>query len=310
MFGSKQNQPRRRLGKADRVTQVPTKRPNVFSYRASRSGTSDNLGRGQSRPAEAPTVRPSMKKSRLKRFLVILAFAAALLIVGNNLLLRGSSPDIVILGSGSTYRSSDAYYTAAAKAFGASPFNSNKLTVNVKKIEAQMKQDFPELADVSVSLPIVGRRPTVYLQPSNSSLIMRSSYGESFVLDENGRVTASGDIVGRFKEAGLPEVEDQSQVKYGLGEAAIPSTSVSYITEVVRQLKAKGVEITGMTLLSTPGELQVRVKDANYYVKMTTRGGARVAVGSFLAVKASLETQGKKPNEYIDVRIENRAYYK
>lgn len=308
MFVSKRNSPKRRQTDNNARTQI--KRPSVFSYRASRSTASDNLGRGKSRTSpDTPVQRPSMKKHRLKRLAIGAAFFVFFLVVGSNLLLDSSHPDIVVIGANS-YRNSDAYYSAAVKAFGSSPLNSNKVTINVKKIEEKLRRDFPELADVSVSLPFIGRKPTIYLEPSSSRLIMHTSSAESFVLDENGRATASGEIVAKFKEAGLPEVQDLSQVPISLGDVAIPSTTVEFITEVVRQLKAKNVEITELTLLNTPNELHLRIKDEGYYIKFNTRGDARVAVGAFLSLKAYLEPQGKKPGEYIDVRIENRSYYK
>lgn len=310
MFGTKRNQPRRRQV-VDRSPQTQDKRPSVFSYRASRSVASDNVGRGKSRPAPpTPIVRPSIKKSRLKRLVVVCLSFVAALVIGNNLLLDRANPDIVVIGADNSYRNSDIYAEAAGRAFNASLLNTNKVTVNTKKIEDQLRQEFPELAAVSVTLPFIGRKPTVIFEPSNSRLIIHTSSTGSFVVDENGRATATGEVVQKFKDAGLPEVQDQSQISVKLGDIVIPSTSVSYITEVIRQLRAKNIETTSLTLLETPSELKLHIKGEGYSIKFNTKGDARVAVGSFLALKSHLDSQQKKPSEYIDVRIENRAYYK
>jgi hypothetical protein len=47
-----------------------------------------------------------------------------------------------------------------------------------------------------------------------------------------------------------------------------------------------------------------------YFVKFNLHGNAREEAGAFLAVKEYLESSHKTPGEYVDVRVENRAYYK
>lgn len=314
MFGRKQSNPRRRPAKSADTPEAQPRRSNVFSYRASRSAASSNTGRGKTGRASDEKSRPAPArrvgvKSRMARFVKVVLVLVVLGLVGYNLFLKGDQPEVIVLKAG-TYRDEAAYERAAAEAFASSVFNSNKVTVNVGKIEERLKADFPELADVSVRLPIVGHRPTIYLEPSTSRLVIRTAQNEVFIVDENGRAVTSGEDVKRFAGAGLPEIQDQSRHEARLGEVAIPGSTVSYITEVVRQLKAKNVTVESITLPDSPSELHLRIAGEGYYVKFNTRGDARVAVGSFLALKLHLSAQNKKPGEYIDVRIENRAFYK
>lgn len=217
----------------------------------------------------------------------------------------------MVMVGGGTYRDLSAYQQAVVNAFGASKLlGSNKVTVNIGQVEDRLLADFPELADVSVRLPVVGHRPTVFLEPSTSRLILHTAQNDKFVLDSSGRAVAAGADVSRYASAGLPEVQDQSKRTVQLGDTAIPSTTVSYITEVARQLRAKNIAIASLTLLDAPGELHLRIKDEGYYIKLNARGDARVAVGSFLAVKSRLDAEQKKPGQYIDARIEKRVYYR
>lgn len=314
MFGKKQNTPRRRPGKSVNTSEAQPRRNNVFSYRASRSVAANNVGRGKAwrtpdeQPAPAPARRVGVK-SRMTRFIKAALALLAVGLIGYSLLLESEKPEVVVLEAG-TYRDAAVYERAAAEAFRSSVFNSNKVTVNVSKIEDRLKADFPELANVTVRLPVVGHRPTLYLEPSTSRLTLVNSQNEAFIIDENGRAVASGDAVQRFADAGLPEVRDESQHVVRLGEATIPSITTAFITEVAMQLKAKNMVIESIVLPDAPSELHVRIAGEGYYVKFNTRGDARVAVGSFLALKAYLDAQSRKPGEYIDARIEGRAFYK
>lgn len=299
---------RRRPG--DDASGVTPKTANVFSYRASRSKVQDNLGRGDQKTDAIKTRKGRTWVRRTKSTIIALLVLA---FVAFNLWL-GREPAIVMLGaegdSRATYRDAAVYQMAAERALSSSVFNTNKITINKAGIEESLKRSFPELSNVSVSLPVVGHKPTLYLQPSTSRLILKTRTSQELVLDTTGKAVASGQIVKSLREAGLPTVQDQSSLDPELGDVVLPSSGITFITEVARQLKAKGLEITDMTLPASGNELQVRIKGAGYYIKFNTRGDARVEAGSFLALKQYLESQKKVPAEYVDVRVENRAYFK
>jgi len=65
-----------------------------------------------------------------------------------------------------------------------------------------------------------------------------------------------------------------------------------------------------MTLPKGTSELDVHISGAAYLFKYNLRGDARAEAGAFMAVKASLESQHKTPEAYIDVRVDNKAYYR
>lgn len=301
----KKTSPRRRLsGRA--TPDTATKRPSVFSYRASRSSVADNLGREKGK--EEKKRPPRHPQSRIKKVVKIVVVVGLAIVLVNSLLLN-TNPKVVLVGTNSTFRDPAVYQAAAAAAFASSKFNTNKITLNAGQIRESLTQAFPELADVSVSLPIFGHQAVVYLEPSTSRLILHTTSG-TFVIDDAGRAVATGAVVESLRQAGLPEVQDQSRIEVEQGKVVLPSTTVSFITEVVQQLRATGLAITTLKLPSAASELHLNIDGVGYYAKFNTRGDARVAVGSFLALKQHLESQQKTPAEYIDVRIETRAYYK
>jgi len=108
----------------------------------------------------------------------------------------------------------------------------------------------------------------------------------------------------------LQVVEDQSGLTITLGRAALPRANVAFITEVLGQLTAKKIKVSTLTLPVGASELDVRVEGASYITKYNLHGDARAEVGAFLATKQYLEAQHKTPTSYIDVRVDNKVYYK
>lgn len=290
------------------VQQAP--QSTVFSYHASRAGSSDPRGRqmpNEDKPKRTKR-RPQWLRAKnvLNAVVVLIIF---LLLVG-----LSSTPKIVVTGNDASktfVRDPMVYQEAARKLFGSSALNANKLTVNTATVADQLKKQFPELRAVSISLPVIGRQPTVYVQPATPQLILRSS-GSQYMLDVNGRALALVTSATKLPtgKAAIPVVDDQSGLALAVGDVALPSNSVHFIAEVAGQLGAKDLVVSGWTLPAGTSQLDVRIDNAPYYVKFNLRGKAREQAGSFIAVKQRLEGQRAIPKEYIDVRVSGRVYYK
>lgn len=318
MFKKKQLASRRSPGERVSANQ-PKVAPSVFSYRASRSAASDNLGRtkkrGSSMPADA--TNPQSKQSRvspIKRGLRVVLFLIMAALLINSLILSKEATIVIASANGkpqSASRDPKAYENAVRDILASSFRNTNKVTVDTRAISETLRENFPELAGATVSLPLVGHRLTVYVDVSSSRLLITAADGSTYVLDDHGKAIAPMVTTDELLRAGLPQLHDQSHLDIEVGKTVLPSTTVAFIAEVSRQFKEAGIEVASMTLPTTPGEeLQVRIKDVPYYIKFNVRGNARVEVGTFLALKQYLDAQKKTPTAYIDVRVENRAYYR
>ena len=65
-----------------------------------------------------------------------------------------------------------------------------------------------------------------------------------------------------------------------------------------------------MTLPPAASELDVKIAGKPYFVKFNLQADdARRQAGTFLATQAQLQRKGITPAQYIDVRVEGRAYY-
>jgi hypothetical protein len=316
IFGKKKSNDSRRVRQPGLSGGLGTK--PVFSYHAQSARTEPTGIRKATKLFWASAgAKPSPRQDPRRwprRVLAVslLIFVAALAI---HSLFLGREPVIVVHeqadGRQVLLRSQKTYQEAARATLGSSFMNSNKLTINTSRVAGDMKKQFPELAHVSVVLPLIGRQPTIHILTVQPALLMTSSAtGGVFLVDDSGRaVMEAMDVAASVKQK-LPVVQDESGLPIVAGKSALPSDNIAFITEVVGQFAAKNLKITAMVLPVGASELDVRIEGAPYMVKFNLRGDARAEVGTFLAVKQHLEREGKTPGSYIDVRVDNKAYYR
>lgn len=282
----------------------------VFSYHANRSVREGGLARDASGRQQEQLPRPGGLRLWLKR---LPAFGAVVLTLASlSLGLRlTNEAKVVPLSADKSHvflRDMSVYTAAAQKAFKPM-LNSNKLTVNTEKIAADLKRQFPELKAVSVSLPFFGSQPVVYVQPATPQLILVSGQGV-FLLDSSGRALISANQVAKLNAIDVPVITDQSNLKIEEGQIALPRKTMSFIGEVFGQLRAQGLAPSSFVLPPGTNELHVRLQGAGYYTRYNLHGNAREEAGAFLAAKTRLEAEHKTPREYVDVRVENKVYYR
>jgi hypothetical protein len=131
------------------------------------------------------------------------------------------------------------------------------------------------------------------------------------VLDNNGKALIAASAIGGLDKLKLPTITDQSGLRINTGDIALSSSSITFIRTVVAELQARSVQIDSLTLPASAYELDVRPTGAGYYVKFNMHEPtSRQQSGTFLAVRQRLAAQSITPSQYIDVRLDGRAYYK
>jgi hypothetical protein len=291
---NKNEEPSRRPG-------LPLPRQTVFSYHANRTTPENNMGRGEIRRGDSVL-------TRLKNLPIILS---VLVMVGAGLyaLTLSATPRLVLLNNvDSLARPTAEYQEAADKLAKGSLFNRSKLTINTGAIESGMRKQFPEIDTIDVTVPLLGKRPAVTISTITPVFVLVNDKGEYYIAPD-GRATAPVNAY-EARPGTAVKLYDQSGLSLKPGEQILTRDTVSFITQVVLQAQAKQIKIASLTLPAAPFELQMRLDGADYYVRFNTLGDARLQSGSFLAVKDHLESQKQKPAEYIDVRVEDRAFYK
>jgi hypothetical protein len=283
--------------------------PGAFSYYAQRSTTRNNTGREAGRETTAP---PTVLKSLLERgglliFIVVIAAGSI------NSLSLTTDPRIVPLTSqGGIFLHDTATYASSTNdILGSTIWNRNKITINTRAVSNQLKSKYPELAEVSITLPLLAHRPVVYIQPTKPVLIL-SSGGTSYVVGKNGLALLQTNQLPANSRLELPVVDDQTGVKLQTGKQALTRDNVAFIEMVLKQLEAAGIPVAHMALPPGTSEVDVYIKNQPYYGKFSMHASlaeAKQQAGTFIAVQHKLQSKHINPS-YIDVRVLGRAYYK
>lgn len=284
-----------------RAPRLDYQRQQSYHYSAKRSKADKLFDRSEA--------VPEVVKRRFRQLPTIVALA---LITASALYVASlsSSAQITVTGSQDLLRDRGAVQPKTNEIIASSIMNRTKFTFQDEKVRSSLKAAFPEFADVTITTPIFRHRPHIDIRLSRPTVLL-SSGTSIYVLDESGR--ALFDTVRNkpaFDVAGLPLVQDQSTHQVEIGKTALSSTTVDYITEVLRLSEQKNLKVESLLLTSGGGELDVRYRGISYFVKFNTFEDARKSTGAFIAIKERLESERSAPTEYIDVRLPGRAYVK
>lgn len=286
--------------------------PAAFSYYARRSDTPQNTGRDVAR--EPAAARPGLWRNVGERAGLLVLLIAIIAGTINSLTLS-TNPNVEVLNKSdiSYLHPISDYNTAASSILAGSLWNHNKLTFNSNKVARQLKNQFPELASVSITLPLLAHRPIIYLQPSPPVLILSTTNNASFVIGQNGQALLNTAQLPSSSQLDLPVITDQTGLTVKTGTQALSSTNVAFIQTVLAELKAANIAVSNLVLPPAASELDVHLPGQPYYVKFNTHAPVDDALqqaGTFLAVKKKLDSEHITPAQYIDVRVDGRAYYK
>ncbi len=282
----------------------------TFSYRSQRPEPElKNIGRLKERRSSQQPARKKLSYFLLQRFgLVILLIAGVACAV--NILSLNSNAKVSPLTTSTNQaflQPTSVYEAAASLALKNSVWNYNKVTIDTNQISLQMLNQFPELTKVSVTLPLLAHRPLVYVQPALPTLMLVTNSGSSFIVDSTGKAVIAGTSSSLHQ---LPILHDQSGLKIRLNHQALSGASVTFIQNIIAQLAAKQFTVSSMVLPGASSELDIKLAGQPYFVKFNLqRDDPRGQAGVFLATIAGLKRKDVTPGNYVDVRVEGRAYY-
>lgn len=279
---------------------TPARAP-AFSYYSSRSTAGAKSGR----------LKQEVKRSL--RWQLIPSFIAALVIFGSLVYvsLLDPKPRLAIedTAGAAMLQDKSVYAAAAQKHLQASIFSRSKLLINTKSIESQLLAEFPELKTVGIAIPIAGRQPIITIKAAEPRLVLTTAEG-NYIIDSAGRAVLKVTNLELAAKLGLPSLQDDSGLGVELGRVTLTAHEAGFVSELNHQLGAKSVAVDSMILPTLVNELHLRPKGQPYFVKFNLQGDARQQAGTLLAILARFNREGIKPAEYIDVRVEEKVFYK
>ena len=294
--------------KGRRATEAqPSKNKAVFSYYQNRDVEFD-ASRNRAKPPLLVRIR------RRLRHLPTLVASLVILISLLWMLSLTPQPKITVVNednvaSSAVLRPTSEYQQAAQKLLQQSLLTRNKLTLDTGDIEASLKEQFSEITNVAVVLPLVSRKPVIYIQVAEPILLLENG-SKQFVIDEKGRAVIGADQAGDLSELNLIPVKDSAPLSISSGDQVLTSNETEFIKTVRDQLEAKGEKVVRMELPANAGDIYVFIEGKPFYIRFTTTGDALQQIGTYFSLEKELAGKSITPGEYIDVRVDERAYYK
>ena len=273
---------------------------------------SGNFSYSSGRHKQAEAAPPSEKLGHfwLQR-IGLLVFLVAATASAVNILSLAPSARVLPLStsdSQSFLRPTATYETAADQLLKSSVWNHTKVTVDAAGISQQLLQQFPELSSVSLTVPLLAHRPLIYVQPSQPALVLNASDG-AYVLDTTGKALIKLGGATQVSKS-LPSLTDQSGLRVQLNHQALPADSVKFIQIILAELSAKQYTASSLVLPPASSEVDVHLAGQPFFVKFNLESSdPRGEAGAFLATITNLKKQNITPAQYVDVRVDGRAYY-
>lgn len=293
----------------DRRRSAGGNNPAVFSYyaRGSSAGSHNTGRRDESSQTSKKRVRLSFQLGHLPTYLALFAIVGALL----NACWLQPSPKIILINSpGTIHRDASDYEKDVRVIWGQSILSRTKLTVSARHIGGDIQSQFSEIANVQIELPLLGHRPTVILTPASPALQLITVNGE-FYVSQAGLVMARVAEIKHNEVTNIPVIHDETGTRAEPGNAILPAPQIVFLTMLFKQLQAQDIPIATITLpAGAANEADVRITGQTYYIKFSSESDVRQGVGAYQTTKAKLDTDHRTPAEYIDVRIEEKVFYK
>lgn len=285
----------------------PSKNKAVFSYYQNRD-TEFDASQSRDKPSFFASVRARLRHlpTLIAGLLILISVLWALTLSPRP---RVSMVNDQNAASKAILRPESEYQEAAQKLMEQSVLTRNKLTLDTSDIERSLQEQFSEITNVAVVLPIISRTPVVYVQVAEPVLLLESGPSK-FVIDEQGRALINADQVADLGALALIPVKDSAQLAIQPGSQVLTRHDIRFMQTIRDQLALKGLKVSRMELPPRASEVLVFIEGKPYYVKFTTTGDALQQVGTYLALNKHLEGKKVTPAEYVDVRVDERAYYK
>ncbi len=281
--------------------------PATFSYYARGALSNDNNIGQRGDASSDKSQRYRLKFSHVPSYIALVVIAVAL---GYSCLLQPNPKIIIVNAPDTVYRDTKVYKDAVSSIWGKSIFSRTKLTVSTNGIQREIAKMFPEIVDIRIELPLLGRTATVVLTPAKPALQLVSVNG-SFYIDADGKVLAKTLDLQQNDIKDLPFIRDESGISSDPGKNIIPGPDAKFLQNLYAQLRVQGVVVESITLpVGVAIQADVRVTGQQYYIKFSLDSDPRQAVGTYLAAKTKLDSGGVLPAEYLDVRVAEKVFYK
>lgn len=261
------------------------------------------------RQADAVAMRQSVLRKR--RIITIIVFAVALLLLYrlqiSDVALQTNTKLSPLSSSEKTkYSSEITEYIASNVLF------KQSWLVHSDDVAKSLQAKYPEVSDVSLknSTPF-SNVATAQIEFRKPILIYKTARDTQYI-DADG-VLFDTNRYSNVPTSTLPVVEDQGGISLLAGQRVLSRPVIQEVAQIytlVPKLYGPKATVTGIILPRSSREVQAKISGQPYVIKFSSERPIGDQIAELSALMGYLKANKVIPAQYIDVRVENKAFYK
>lgn len=310
MFSKKKSDiPRRRIqtGKlAERATETSLeeryafRRNRTITGSAASSVSSANESNAQLKSVRVQAHELSNKRRHIGATLLLVLAGSALLF---SLILQFTAV-AVVRTTDSSVKLDPSYSEIIQSYFASRPIERLRFLTNTNQLNAFMQSKAPEIANVHVT-GAAGFGESMFVLTMREPIAGWSINGRQQYVDSTGTAFANN-----YFEPPSVQIIDNSGIQVQAGRAVASNRFLGFVGRAVGLSKVQGYNVQQVIIPSgTTREVDLRVEGVDYPIKLSVDRPAGEQTEDMSRVIKHLKAKGITP-EYIDVRVEGKAFYR
>lgn len=286
------------------ASKLPNQKTARFSYYRS-SGGQDDQDESQKRLKPKKLSLPVLKKGTLA--LVLIGLGIYVLMAS---FLGGVSVKVDNVETTTQIREEQEYTKAVDEFMKSSVLNRSKITFDNAGLISSLKDKFPEIYTANVSTDLLTNTLKVNLDITNPIFALETTKSIAIVGENGITLEVLDKETYNNSDLLLKRLNDITGVEPQAGKPAFPEEQTIFIATINEQLEKQGFPVESLNLTTSPYDLHVKLRDKSYIIKFNLLEDPLLQTGTLVAFIKNEESRGAVANEYIDLRVKERLFYK
>ncbi len=183
------------------------------------------------------------------------------------------------------------------------PTQRNVLFLQPSELARYIEDQHPTINKVNINRTLL-LGVKVNINETQPALVWQSA-GRLWLVGEDGHILR----VAQASDTSYGRVVDTAQIEVREGDKVADARFVEFTRSLFSQANEKNITIEYLSIGETTREVLAMVK-GGVVIKMAVERGAGEQLEAYLATVADAKKAGRAINEYVDVRVVGKTYYK
>ncbi len=182
-------------------------------------------------------------------------------------------------------------------------FGKNWLFLSTETLKNNLQKTFSgqEAIIVTKSFP---NKLTIKTDEQKTAIVWKTG-SQRYVISVNGRAMSE---IQPHSSLDMPTVVDTNNIPIAVGSRVASREFIEFVTKINTYIKDSNLGPEQISIAETTGEIAVKT-NAGYFIRFNTAAEPDSQIRALKATLELLGSQNKKPTQYIDMRIEGKAFY-